>query len=448
MDMKFFNSGEHFCALLEDLLKMAKQGGADDAEAEAVESSMMEVSARCGELDNMEMNREQGLSLTVYVGGRSGSANTTELTREAMQTLAERTLAIARATSPDPCAGLADKALMATEFPDLQLYHPWALTSQEAMAIAKRAEQASWDAHTAISREKSDGAAVSTSCTLSAYANSHGFCAAEKGSVHSVSCSAIAEKDGAMETDGWSETRRDAAALPPAEEIGAIAGKHAARRLGGGKVGDCRAGVLFQAPAAHSLIKHFIGAASGGSLYRNTSFLLDKLGSAVFADHIDIRELPHLPGELASCSHDADGVATQARGIVKNGIWQGCFLSAYSARKLGMETTGNAGGVHNIEVSGRTAAAADLPAMLGRGLLVTDLMGQGANMVTGDYSRGAAGFWVENGEIAYPVSEVTVAGNLLAMLPAISAVGDDAMRRGAVKCGSLLIPDMVIGGNE
>lgn len=447
MDMEFINSEERFFSLLADLLKTAKQGGADAAEAEISESVGFEATVRQQALENLDINRGQGLSLTVYINGKSGAVSTATLTDDSLRTLAERALAIARATSPDPHAGLADAALMATHLPDLQLFHPWDITPEDAVALAKRAEESSWAAHEAINRDKSDGAAVYTSRTLAAYANSHGFCAAEKTSVHSISCTAVAEKDGVMETDGWSETRRHADRLPPAEEIGAIAGKHAGRRLGGGKLADCRANVLFQAPAAHTLIHHFIGAASGGSLYRNTSFLLGKLGEKIFAPHINIRELPHLPGEIASCSYDDDGVATRDRTIICDGAWQECFLSAYSARRLGMQTTGNAGGVHNLEVSGNTLPAAELLGALGRGLLVTDLMGQGVNMVTGDYSRGVAGFWVEDGEIAYPVSEVTIAGNLLAMLPSIIAVGDDAMRRGTVKCGSMLVPDMVIGGN-
>lgn len=448
MDMEFINNEARFCSLIRELLDIAKQGGADAAEADISESCELSAAVRHQKLDNLEINRDQGLSLTVYVNGKSGSASTSTFTSEALRTLADRALAIARATSPDPHAGLADAALMATEMRDLQLYHPWELTPEEAIAIAKRAEEASWQAHPAVSREKSDGASAGTVRALSAYGNSHGFCAAERHTGHSISCTAVAEKDGAMETDGWGESRRNAQWLPAAEEIGAIAGQHAAQKLGGKKLGDCRAGVLFQAPASHTLIQHFLAAASGGALYRNTSFLLDKLGSKVFADHLTIRELPHLPGEHASGNYDGDGVATRERDVVRAGVWQGCFLSAYSARKLDMETTGNSGGAHNLEVSGHTATAADLPKMLGRGLIVTNLMGQGANITTGDYSRGITGFWVEGGEIVHPVSEVTIAGTLPAMLAGISAVGDDAMRRGKIKCGSLLIPDMVIGGNQ
>ena len=448
MDMTFINSGEQFCDLLNDLLKIATRRGADAAEAEVSESIQLDVAVRCGALDSMDISRGQGLSLTVYVNGKSGSASTATLTPEALQTVSERALAIARATSADPCAGLADKELMATEFPDLQLYHQWDITPEKAIALAQRSEEASWAAHADVNREKSNGAALNTSYSLAAYANTHGFCAAEKTSVHTIACGAVAEKDGAMETDGWSETRRNAAQLPPAEQIGTIAGEYAVRRLGGGKIQNCRVPVLFQAPAAHSLIRHFVGAASGGALYRNTSFLHDKLGERIFAEHISIRELPHLPEELASSAYDDDGVATQPRDIIKDGVWNGRFLSAYSARKLGTQTTGNAGGAHNLEVSGDSLSAAELPARLGRGLIVTTLMGQGVNTVTGDYSRGAAGFWVENGEIVYPVSGITIAGNLLKMLSTISVVGDDTMRRGTIKCGSLLIPELTIGDNQ
>ena len=446
--MQFINTEERFCALLADLLDIAKKGGADAAAAAVSESCGMEASVRCQKLDSMDINRDQGLSLTVYVNGKCGSAATATFTAEALRTVADRALAIARATSADPHAGLADKELMAAEMRDLQLYHPWDLAPEDAIALAKRAEEAAWQAHPSISREKSDGASAGTSRTLSAYANSHGFCAAEMDTYHSISCAAVAEKDGNMETDGWGEGKRSADWLPAPEEIGAIAGQRTARRLGGQKLGDCRAGVLFDAQSARSLIGHFAAAASGGSLYRNTSFLLDKLGSQVFADHISIRELPHLPGKTGSCNYDDDGVATQTRDVVRGGVWEGCFLSAYSARKLGMQTTGNAGGSHNLEVSGSTVPAADLPKMLGRGLLVTSLMGQGANITTGDYSRGVAGFWVEGGEIAHPVSEVTIAGNLPEMLAGILAVGDDAEWRGRMKCGSLLLPEMVIGGNR
>ena len=447
MNMEFINTQENFCTLLNDLLTRAKKSGADSAEASVYENSSMEVSVRCAALDNMSINREQGASLTVYVNGKSGSATSSNTTPATLQTLVERALAIARATSSDPHAGLADAALMATDFPDLAQYHPWQITPEDAIAIAKESEEASWTTDPTIQRKKSDGASVSTSRTLSAYGNTHGFTASEKVSSHNISCSAIAEKDGMMETNGWSETRRNAEWLPSAQTIGEIAGKHAARRLGGKKISDCRAAVLFQAPTAHSLIGHFVGAASGGSLFRKSSFLLNKLESAVFAPHINIRERPYLAGEMASGSYDDDGVAPQDRDIVKNGIWQGRFLSAYSARKLGATSTGNAGGIHNLEVTGDTVAAATLPALMQRGLIVTDLMGQGANMLTGDYSRGVAGFWVENGEIAYPVSEVTIAGNLLNMLPAVRTFGDDVMRRGAISCGSLLIPEMIIGGN-
>lgn len=449
MKNDFVNSADGLRDITAETVRLARAAGADMAEASAAESFGMEVSVRGGGLDGMDIGRSQGLSLTAYVGGAFGTANVGELTPAAMREAVERALVIARAAAPDEHAGLAEAELMATEFPELDLYHPWALSPDEAVELARRAEEAAWAADAAVSRDKNDGAALQTDAALSAYANSRGFCAAKRMTTHSLSVGVVAERDGDMQSDGWSEVRCDAVRLPSPEDIGAIAGRRAAERLGSKKLRARRAAVLFRESAARSLIGHFISAASGGALYRKMSWLCGRLGEQIFPPHINIRELPHLPGELHSDAYDDDGVATQARDVVAAGVWRGCFLSAYSARRMAMKTTGNAGGAHNLEVSGDTVAADDLPAMLGEGLIVTHLMGQGANGITGDYSRGAAGFWVENGEIVHPASEVTIAGNLSDMLASIAAVGDDAKwRGGAIKCGSLLLPDMALGGNE
>ncbi|MGI9306863.1 MAG: metallopeptidase TldD-related protein [Gammaproteobacteria bacterium] len=428
-----------------DAVRLAVQNGADAAEAAAFESGGMEVETRGGKMDGAHMSREQGISVTVYAKGGEGAASVGELRPAALKTAVEKALVIARAAAADPCAGLADKETMASEFPDLSLYHPRAISADEAFLLARECEESARAAHPSVCPEKSE-AAFSSGAAQSAYANSHGFCAAESSTSYSMSCQAIAEKDGQMERDGWSETRRQFSLLPPAAATGKKAGEFAAKRLGAKKIRSCRANVLFLAPASHSLIYHLVGAASGGALYRKTSWLLEKLNEQICAPHLNIVERPHLPGEMRSAAFDDEGAATAERMIVENGVWRGRFLSAYTARRLGTQTTANAGGAHNLEVRGKTLPLAELMKMLGAGLVVTDLMGQGINPVTGDYSRGAAGFWAENGEIVHPVSEATIAGNLLQMLPNIEALGDDVMRRGLAQCGSILIPDLMLGG--
>ena len=448
MNNDFANTPENLQSIAADIIDMAIKSGADMAEASAAESVGMELSVRRGALDEVDFGREQELSVTAYCNGGSGTATIGELSKQTMQEAVRRAVAIAKTSASDPYAGLAEKEEMATDMPDLDLFHPWQPSVEEALALALTTEESAFAVDGEINRDKSDGASVHTSAVLSAYANSRGFCAAERATSHTVSASALAERDGAMQQDGWSETRRNAANLPSATAIGKTAGERALRLLGGGKIGDGRANVLFQAPVSHSLIGHLVGAASGGALYRKASWLLDKFGEQILPANITIRECPRLQGEMRSAAYDGDGVATQTRDIVAAGTWCGRFLSAYSARRLGAKSTGNAGGAHNLEVDAALTPADNLPAMVGRGLIVTELMGQGVNSLTGDYSRGAAGFWVENGEIVYPVSEVTIAGNLHDMLGSIAAIGDDTIRRGLVKCGSLLLPDMTIGGNR
>lgn len=445
--MEFFHSRELLQSAAEDAVWRATRNGADGAEADASESAGMEVEARGGKMDGAHFSREQGLSVTVFVRGGEGAANAGELTPAAIAAAVDKALAIARRSAADPCAGLADKETMATEFPDLSLFHPREVSVADAFALARECEDGARAAHPEISREKSE-ASFSAAASQNFYANSHGFCAGESSTVYSLGCAAVAEKDGKMERDGWSESRRDFSGLPSAAEIGEKAGKFAGRRLGGKTIRSRRANVLFLPPASHSLILHLVRAASGGALYHKTSWLADKLGKQICASHINIAERPHLPGEMRSASFDDEGAATAERMIVKNGIWLGRFLDAYGARRLGAKTTANAGGAHNLEVGGDVVAMDELMRMLGSGFVVADLMGQGVNPATGDYSRGAFGFWAEGGEIVHPVSEATVAGNLLRMLPSVVALGDDAIRRGLVHCGSVLIPDLMLGGGE
>ena len=446
--MEFVNNKEMLREMATNAIALARQNGADEAEASVSESVGFDAQVRQGNLDSLDINRGLGLSVSVYINHSSGSASVGQLNSKALKTAVDKAISIARASQADPCAGLADKQLMATEFLDLSLYHQWEIEPEQAIKLARHCEEASWAADPSISRQKSSGGNVSTSATQEAYANSHGFCVVDAQTTHSVSCGATAEKDGAMEQDGWGDCKRIPAQLMDAADIGQEAGERAAKRLGGRKIPATTAAVLYQAPVSHSLIKHLVSAASGSALYHRTSWLMDKLQTSVCAEHINIREEPHRVGELHSDSCDGDGVATKPRDIVKDGVWLGCFLSAYSARRLGMQSTANAGGAHNLEVTGNTMPIADILKTMRRGLVITDLMGQGANTVTGDYSRGASGFWVEDGEIIHPVNEVTIAGNLKDMLANISAIGDDVMRRGLVKCGSVLIPNMAIGGNQ
>lgn len=447
MDFEFINHPDAMKTMVADAVAQARAAGVDAAQASVVESAAMNVGVRRGQLETLDIDREYELSLTVYCNGGTGAASIGEVSASALRELVERAVVIARLSQPDPHAGLADAELMATDFPDLSLFHPWSLAVDDAIALAKEGEEATFAAHPEISRSKSEGASVHSGVSLVAYANSHGFCAAEQLSSHTLACGALAIRDGQMERDGWSEAFRDAADLPPISEVGHKAGTLAARRLGGGKVGDQTVRVLFAAPSGHTLIRHFIAAARGGALYRKASWLVDALESPVFAPHMSIRELPHITKRHGSTAYDSEGVATRPRTVVQDGVWRECFLSAYSARRLGMQTTANAGGVHNIRVDAKRIPADRLLEELGTGVMVTDLMGQGVNEILGDYSRGAAGFWVENGEIAYPLSEITLAGNLRAMLPAIVGMGDDTMVRGSLECGSLLVEEMVLGGN-
>ncbi len=430
--------------LAEDVLKHARDKGATACEVDVSEGFGQSVGVRCDEVETIEFNRDKGIGITISAGQRKGYASTSDFSPQALRETVEAALDIARFTAEDDCAGLADAALMAKDGPDLDLYHPWALTVEDAIETARRCEQAAFDTSPLVSN--SEGASVSTQQAHFVSANSLGFMGGYPTSRHYISCSVIAGEQESMQRDDWYTTRRSAAELDDPALVGRTAAERAVARLGGRKVGTGEFPVLFEAPLAAGLIGSLVHAASGGALYRKSSFLLDQLGKRVMPEFVNISERPHIPRGLGSSAFDSDGVATRDREVVTAGVLQGYFLSAYTARKLGMQTTGNAGGSHNLIVEPGALDLGGLLARMGRGLLVTELLGQGINYVTGDYSRGAAGFWVEDGRIAYPVEEITIAGNLKAMLAGIVAIGNDVHVRGSKQTGSILIDRMTVAG--
>ena len=427
-------------------LDYARTRGASDAEVEVSAAVGQSVTVRRGEVETVEYNRDKGLGITVYFGQRRGNASTSDLSREAVERTVEAACAIAIHTAEDDAAGLPDAhRLFRGAAPDLDLFHPWGLTVEEAIEIARRTEAAALAVDKRITN--SEGGTVSAYDTDFILANTRGFLSGFANSKSSISCGVIAEDADGMQRDYWYTTHRDPKRLENPEAIGRTAGERTIARLGGRRLPTTEAAVLFDANIAGSLIGHFVSAASGSSLYRRSSFLLDRLGSSVFAPMVDLYEDPFIQGELASSYYDAEGVTTSARRIVEGGVLKGWFLSSYSARKLGLETTGNAGGNHNLILKPGEHDLHGLVKLMGRGLLVTELMGQGVNSVTGDYSRGAAGFWVEKGEIQFPVEEVTIAGNLLDMFHGIRAIGSDVLVRGSKHSGSILIDRMTIAGD-
>ena len=425
-------------------LEHASAKGASAAELDVQEGFGQTVTVRRDEVETIEYSRDKGMSVTAYIGERRGHASTSDLNPDAIRTTVEAALSIARLTASDEYAALADPALLATEFPDLDLYHPWSLSIEEAVEMARQGEQAAFDADPRV--DNSEGASVSAHQGQFVYANSNGFMAGYPSTRQVVSCAVIAGKGDNMQRDAWWSTARAQEDLDALKDVGATAGRRAARRLDARKIDTTSVPVVFEAPLASGLLGHFIAAISGGSLYRQQSFLLDSLGTQVFPDFVQIEELPFLKRGLASGPFDNEGVATRTRAIVKDGIVEGYLLGSYAARKLGMQSTGNAGGSHNLVLQSTGETFESLLKSMGRGLLVTELLGHGTNMVTGDYSRGAAGFWVEDGEIAYPVEEITVAGNLKDMFKSIVAVADDALARTSRQTGSILIESMTIAG--
>ena len=445
----FSYSRAFFEELVDTALAHAKKLGATDAGAEASEGSGLSVSVRKGELETVERNRDKSLGVTVYLGQRRGNASTSDFSRAAIEQTVQAAYDIARFTAEDPVAGLPDEADVATEQRDLDLFHPWPITSEQAAGIALACERAAFAVDRRVTN--SEGAGVSAQQSHFFSAHTHGFRGGYASSRHSLSVAPIAGKGNDMQRDYWYSSERNARDLAAPEAVGRYAAERALSRLKSRKIGTRQCPVLFESPLAAGLLGSLTQALSGGALYRKTSFLVDSLGKPVLPKHIDVLEDPFIIGGKGSSPFDEEGVRVQARKVVDAGRVAGYFLSTYSARKLGMRTTGNAGGSHNLTLRSRlTRAGDDLDEMLrklGTGLFVIELMGQGVNYVTGDYSRGASGFWVENGRIAYPVQEITIAGNLREMFLGLQAVGADAYTYGSKTVGSVLIDRMTVAGN-
>jgi PmbA protein len=425
-------------------LEQAKKQGATSAEVGVSRSQGLSVSVRQGDVETLEYNNDTGLGITVYFGQSKASASTSDLRPEAIADAVKAASGIAKHTQADEYAGLADPELMATEFPDLSLYHPWEIEAEQAIAIATECERSGFDYDARITN--SEGASVSSHQGARVYANSHGFMGATISSRHSVACTLIANDDRGMQRDYWYDTARDAADLESVTAIGQHAADNTIRRLNARSIETGTYPVIFASEIAPSLFGQFIGAIRGGALYRKSSFLLDHLGKQIFPDFIHIHEQPYLLKGLGSTAFDGDGVTTRNRDIVTEGVLQGYVLDSYSARKLNMTTTANAGGVHNLTIDSGELDFANLLKAMDKGIIVTETMGMGVNLVTGDYSQGAAGFWVENGEIQYPIDEFTIASNLKDMFLGIQAIGTDIQKRGNTRTGSVWINKMTVAG--
>jgi PmbA protein len=443
-DNRFSHDPDTLKSLAADVLRTATRLGATAAEVDVSEGFGQAVTVRRGEIETIEYNRDKSIGVTVYIGQRRGNAASSDFSPKALEDTVRAALTIASHTAEDDCAGLADADLLARDIPDLDLYHPWDLSVEAAIEIARECEAAALAVDPRIGN--TEGASVHTQESRFVYGNTLGFLAGMPASRHSLSCSVIAGRGDDMQRDDWYSMSRVPGNLDAPATVGEHAGRRSVARLASRKIPTQRVPVLFEAPVAASLLGHFAGAVSGGSLYRKSSFLLDALGRQVFAPHVRISDAGRVPRGLGSSAFDDEGVATRDRDIVTGGVLQGYFLGSYSARKLGMRSTGNAGGTHNLTLDSTGHDFAAMLRELGTGLLVTELLGQGINMVTGDYSRGAAGFWVENGVIAYPVHEITVAGNLKDMFLGITAIGNDVLARSSRQCGSILIDRMAVAG--
>jgi PmbA protein len=434
--------------LAQAVLERARRAGASGCDCDVSEGYGLTVTVRKGKPDTVEHNRDRSIGVTVYFGERPrvrrGHASSSDFSRAALEQTVDAAAAIARHTAEDDCAGLPDAELLAREQPDLDLYHPWELSTEDAVELTKRCEAAAF----AVSKKirNSEGATVSAQQTQFVFANSLGFSGGNAGSRHWLSCAVIAEEKGLMQRDDWYSASRVPAKLADPKALGRYAGQRTAARLGARKIPTCQAPVLFEAPAAIGLIGHFVSAVNGGNLYRKTSFLVDSLGKQIFSPQVRIEERPLEPQGMASSAFDEEGVATRERPIVRDGVVEGYFLGSYAARKLGMKSTGSAGGHHNLIVKSDGPDFQGMLREMGRGLLVTELLGQGVNLVTGDYSRGAAGYWVEGGQIAFPVEEITIAGNLKEMFKRIAAIGSDVVVRSGRSSGSILVENMTIAG--
>lgn len=431
--------------IADEVLARCRQAGASQAEVGLSVDTGLHVNVRMGEVETVERTRDRGVAVTVFFDTRKGSASTADLAPASIEATVAQACAIARYTEADPAAGLADPALLATSFADLDLWHPWELPPETAIALGIECEQAGRALDPRLTN--SDGASVSTGESMAVYANSHGFRGRERATHHSLSCALIAEDGRGMQRDYWYDQSCAAADLADARGVGRRAGERALARLGARSITTRECPVLFSPEVARSLVQNYLQAVSGGSLYRRASFLLDSVGTQLFPTWFGLRERPHLRRGPGSANYDGEGVATRESALVEDGRVARYVLGSYSARKLGLATTGNAGGVHNVEVLGGTATFEQLLSEMGSGVLVTEMMGQGASTVTGDYSRGAAGFWIENGRIAHPVEEITIAGNLRPMFAGIRAVGTDVDTRGNVRTGSILIDRMMVAGS-
>ena len=449
IDNRFTYSDAQLREFAQAVLDHAKSLGASACECDVSEGFGLSVTVRKGAIDTLEHNRDKGIGVSVHFGTRPhvkrGHASTSDFSPAALRQTVEAAVAIARHTAEDDCAGLPEPELMAKGQPDLDLYHPWRVSPEEAIDIAKRCEAAAFALSPKL--KNTEGSSVSAQHSQFIFANSLGFMAGFPTSRHSLGCSMIAEEKGQMQRDDWYSSARVPAQVADPGVLGRYAGERALARLRARKIRTCQAPVLFEAPLASGLIGHFVSAVSGGSLYRKSTFLLDSMGKQVFSPIVTIEERPHERQGMASSPFDEEGVATRQRSVVREGVVEGYFLGTYSARKLGLQSTGSAGGNHNLVVKPGTLDLRALLKKMHRGLLVTELLGQGINLITGDYSRGAAGYWVENGEIQYPVEEITIAGNLGEMFKSIAAVGKDTLVRGSRESGSILIENMTIAGN-
>ena len=427
-------------------LREAREAGATQAEADVSLQQGLNVTVRLGEVETVEYQRDRALGITVYFNQAKGSASSADLRPDAVREMVRKACSIARHTARDEFAGLAEAADMASVVPDLGLYHPWELSPEDAIEMARACEAAGLAVDQRV--KNSEGASVSTHRGVRVYGNSHGFLAGYPSTSHSVSCVLIAQEGEDMQRDYWYSTARAPSGIEALEDIGRRAGERAVARLGARQVSTRKAPMVFAADLARGFLGHMISAVQGSSQYRKSSFLLDAAGTQVLPSHVQMQERPHLPGALASSPFDAEGVSTRDRDLVRDGVLQGYVLGSYSARKLGLRTTGNAGGIHNMLVSSSLGPQdfRQLLATMGTGMYVTELMGDGVNGVTGDYSRGATGFWVENGAISYPVHEVTIAGNLRQMYQGVRAIGSDVDERGAIRTGSVLLDEITIAG--
>ena len=449
----FTHTQDQLKQIARDVLRFAQEKGASDAVVEISEGEGLSVTVRKAQVETIEQNKDKGIGVTVYLGQgkaiRRGNASTSDFSPSSLRDTVDAAYNIARFTAEDDCAGLPEEAFLEQHPQDLQLCYPWSVTAEQAVEIAKKIEGASFAVDKRITN--SEGANVHTQQSHFVLANSRGFIGGYPYSRHSLSVSPIAGKGNNMQRDDWYSSERNPKYLAKPEAIGRYAAERALSRLHARKLDTRKCPVLFEAPIAAGLLGAFVQAVSGGALYRKSTFLLDSLGTSVFGSDIQVVEDPHLVGAVGSAPFDEEGVKTQRREVVKDGVLQGYFLSTYSARKLGMQTTGNAGGSHNLQITSvNTKPSDNFKAMLKKldtGLLVTELMGQGVNYVTGDYSRGASGYWVERGIIQYPVEEITIAGNMKTMLQDIVAIGSDTLIRGTKKTGSILIGNMTIAGS-